>query len=705
MYSNLTQRFALGSSIVLSTMAVVSAQPTPTPEPAPTDLSAPAATPAPTPYYSATLPGVTVPSVPAPTPGPTPVGTSANVDSTATPSVPAPTPNYSATLPDSSTAPTPAPTPSPLNEAGLPAISPDLDPSLANPGPAPAPAPEVKRNPEDVTPSKETIRKLNEEAIAKIEAFAKSQHNPAVGDMTLDDAIKTSLKQNPNILNAVEQIRLTHGQIVEITAQAYPHLTAIAGFTQQQTTLTEPKRPGVGGGGTTLEIPNGNGGTTAIDFGGFGSGSASYVNPQQWNVGFQASQLLYNGGAVLAGIRAARFVEDSAYFSLRQTIDQTIANVKTAFYQVILNRALVVAQQQSVNLLQEQLEDQQSRYEAGTVPRFNVLQAQVALANAKPPLISALNNLRISQYQLVVTIGIDYKTSKPSEVPFNVVGGLPYQPRAINPDDSIRIAIERSPQLKAQRQSILANAENVHVQFAGYLPTVSATADYTWKSNPAFHTLSEVTQGWTYGFQGSWAIFDGFETAGKVQQAKAQLQQAAINYDNSVRTVILNVQQSISNLQTAEQTLTSQEASVVQATEALRLSQERLDAGAGTQLDVLNAQVQLLQSQTTVLQARYDYLAALASYDLALSLDAQYEETFDDPLTRSERKRFAKATNPVAPQPPLPGKLKNQDPISGLAVNAPVPYVPPSKGVKGGDAKSAPEPTPKPKRKKVLGLF
>ncbi len=656
-----------------------SSQPAPAAEGTIAKPASTASTPAPVPdaaaTYSAVPPGGAVPSVPAPTPDAT----------------------YSATL--SGSGPTATPTP-------VPAIEPDLDPSLANPGPAPAPVPDIQRNPYDVTPSKETVRKLNEEAIAKIQAFAKSQRNPAVPDLTLDQAIKIALRQNPNVLNAVEQIRLTHGQIVEITAQAYPQIGIAASFTQQATTLTDPRRPGVGGNGSQILIPGPDGTTTPIDFSGLGGGGSSYVNPQSYSVAFQASQLIYNGGAVIAGIRAARFVEDSAYFNLRQTIDQTISNVKTAFYQVILNRALVVAQQQSVNLLQEQLQDQQSRYEAGTVPPFNVLQAQVALANAKPPLISALNNLRISQYQLVVTIGLDYRTSKPSEVPFNVAGTLPYQPRVINPDESIRIAIERSPQLKAQRQNILANAENVNVQFAGYLPTVSATADYTFRSNPAFRSLGELTQGWTYGFQGSWAIFDGFATSGRIQQAKAQLQQAAINYDNSVRTVILNVQQSISNLQTAEQTLTSQETSVVQATEALRLSQERLDAGAGTQLDVLNAQVQLLQSQTTVLQARYDYLAALASYDLALSLDAQYQESFDDPLTRKERKRFATATNPTAPQPPLPKSMRDQDPITGLAVNAPIPYVPPQKGLKGRDPKSAvAEPTPKPKRKKVLGLF
>lgn len=691
--------------LVVSALALTSALPLtalaqPTPSPSPASESSPGVSPtaspaaSATPYYSAVLPGATIP----PTLGATP-SYSATLPGLSSP-VPGATPTYQALMPGASATPLPNATPSPLDESALPSIQPDLDTSLVNPGAAPLPSsvPMVTRNPEAVTPSKTTIQKANAAFVERIQAFSKSQRNPAVSDITLDQAVNYALRHNPDVLNAIQQIRLTHGQIVEVTSQALPHINAVAGFQQQEETLVNPKQPPSSSSGNTLLIPLPNGGTLPVDFSG-GSSGQPFTNPQAWNVGFQASQLIYDGGAVIAGIRSAKFVEDSTYFSLRQLIDQTIANVKTAFYQVVLDRALVVAQQQSVDLLAQQLKDQQSRYEAGTVPRFNVLQAQVALANAQPPLITAENNLRISQYQLVKTIGMDYKPLKPSEVPFNVVGGLPYEPRAINPNESIRIAIQRSPALKAQRQNILAQAENVHVQFAGYLPSISATADYTWQSNPAFHSLSEVTQGWTYGFQGSWAIFDGFNTAGKVQVAKAQLQQAAINYDNQVRQVILNVQQAISNLQTAQQTLTSQEASVTEATEALRLAQERLDAGAGTQLDVLNQQTQLLQAETTVLQARYDYLAAEAAYDLALSLDAQYEETFKDPLTSRENARFHKVTMANAPQPPLPGKLRNQDPISGFSQNAPVPYVAAHKG-----SAAKPAATPKPK-KKFLGIF
>lgn len=576
--------------------------------------------------------------------------------------------------------PTPSPTPDVAAESEL-----ALPDDFGDPGEPPPEVPFITPNINDVAPSPDQIRKMNDEAIARINAFAESQRNPNVPDLTLDDAISTALKQNPDILNAIQQIRLTRGQVIEIRAQALPQLALTAAYTQQQRTLVDPKQPSRGGSTIPATITAPDGSVSTINFGGGGGSNFDFfVNDKSYNIQLQASQLLYSGGGVLAGIRASKFVEDSAYFSLRQTIDQTISSVKISFHQVILNRALVVAQQQSVNLLEEQLTDQQNRYEAGTIPRFNVLQAEVALSNAKPPLIRALNNLRIAQYQLVVLLGANYPATSPSEVPFNVVGRLPYSPRAINADESIRVAIERSPLLKSQRRNILAQAQNVKVAFSGYLPVLSATSGYVIQSNPAFHSLAETTQGWTAGLQGSWAIFDGFETAGRTAQARAQLEQAAISYDDSVRQVILSVQQAISNLQTASETLESQQQNVVQGTEALRLSQERLDAGAGTQLDVLNAQVALLQAQTTVLQARFDYIDASAQYDLALSLDAQYTELLDDPLASKEREAFARITNPTAPQPALPGKLKDEDPIVGLAANAPgaTPTPPPTRAIR-----------------------
>ena len=78
---------------------------------------------------------------------------------------------------------------------------------------------------------------------------------------------------------------------------------------------------------------------------------------------------------------------------------------------------------------------------------------------------------------------------------------------------------------------------------------------------------------------------------------------------------------------------------VEQAEEAVRLAKARLDAGAGTQLDVLNAQVQLTTAQSTRLQALFGYNSSLAEFDRSIGLQTRYTEEFEDVAPHATKTR------------------------------------------------------------------
>jgi outer membrane protein TolC len=103
--------------------------------------------------------------------------------------------------------------------------------------------------------------------------------------------------------------------------------------------------------------------------------------------------------------------------------------------------------------------------------------------------------------------------------------------------------------------------------------------------------------------------------------------------------VELEVQQAYARLQEARELITSQEKVVEQADEALRLARERLSAGAGTQLDVLNAQVALTRARTTQQEALYDFNVALAEFDRATGANTVYDDSFKDPTLETNRGR------------------------------------------------------------------
>ncbi len=428
--------------------------------------------------------------------------------------------------------------------------------------------------------------------------------------MTLDDAVKLALKQNPQVLEAIQLIEQTKGQIITVRAEALPNVTLSSAYDQ-----SAPK----------LVTPPSSGGSTSTAIG---------LQQKTWDISVQATQQLYSP-AVGAAIKIAKLTIDSNYFNLRDVVDQTISTVRQQFYSVLLDRELIKVQEQSVELLKSQLQDQQNRFAAGTVPQFNVLQAQVALANQYPQLIRTRENYTVDLLTVARTLGIQYNPLRAGQPPFNPVGDLTVHLLTVNEPEAIRIAKEERPFLKEQRQAILVQLQQIKVALAGYQPTLSVSGGYEVKNSPFSSTdqLSDTVNGWFFGVNGNWAIFDSGATYGRVKTARAQLQSAKVNYDDAVLQVELQVQQAIASLKEAAETIQSQIKSVEEATEALREARARLDTGVGVQLDVLNAQVALLTAQSNVLQAQHDYNAAVAQFEYAIGIATHYQEYFDDPLS------------------------------------------------------------------------
>lgn len=516
-------------------------------------------------------------------------------------------------LPETTTGPIPLPTPT-TNNFGL------ID--------------KVMKLVKDVPLTAEALAKAGNKIVPSV--IAKDAKR-----MNVDEVVQYALAHNPDILTAVQNIQRASGNYINVRAGLLPKLNVQPGYTWLDPQIQNGQKPP---GASSAGIPS------------------VQVN-QAWNINFQGTQLLYDGWKTPSLTEAAKLSEQIAYFQLRQTIDRVVADVVRQFYQVVLNRALVIANEQQVALYSTQVTDQQSRYDAGTVPRFNVLQAQVQMANAMPPFIAAENNLRVSLFRLVQLIGMDYPNIQNVKIPFDVNGELGYYPRKIDENASIHTALQRNPSLKAQRSNILVTAKQVTAAISGWLPTINANGGYQIQSYKYDQSLSESIEGWFFGATGSWAVFDGLATYGAVKQAKATMQSAKITYDNAVRGVVTEVQTAISNLQQAKETIESQRATVEQAAEALRLSRERLDAGAGVQLDVINAQVQLLQAQTSVLSALFQYISATAEYDRALSLHTQYEELFDDPLNKWEKARYQSLNAENRARPQLPRSMRKDDPL------------------------------------------
>ena len=473
---------------------------------------------------------------------------------------------------------------------------------------------------------------------------------------TLDEAILTALQRNPTLLIAEQEIKRTQGVIIQIRAEILPHINAsgifdwtdpnligarILGGTTTGTNPT-PGSTATGAAASLVDSPPSQVRDVAGPALAARSSTPSTINTQTSDVSYSinvlGTQLIFNG-TTWPSIRGTFFQRDSAYFAFRNILDQLLATVKTQFYQIVVNRELIKVQEQSVQLLQSQLQDQQNRFEAGTVPRFNVLQAEVAYYNQLPLLITAQNNYRISKLTLAKTLGLDFQPRRGENPLLEVIGEMPYVPRTIALADAIELGKQRRPFLKQARANVLNQRQQLRAATGQWLPTITTTGGGEWISSPTNSSWHDISKGWIAQVQGSLPIWDSGQIYGQVKQQRALLSEAEFTYEDDARQVELEVQTAYSNLQQNRELIKSQEKNVGLAEEALRLAKARLDAGAGVQLDVLNAQVQLLTAQSTQLQALFGYNSSLAEFDRATGAQSTYTESFDNLAPRATRSK------------------------------------------------------------------
>lgn len=408
--------------------------------------------------------------------------------------------------------------------------------------------------------------------------------------LTLADALDTALRQNGTLQKARADLESTHGLVIQTRAVALPRVIATGNYQRTDPSLVEPFP-----GGTPINFPD-----------------------QNWSSGIQVRQTIYQGGRTLSAFRAARLTKEQAKFQYETAVADTLVTTRIAYYDVLLAEQQIVVNEASVNLLGKELGDQQHRYDAGTVPRFNVLRAEVAVANQRPALIRARNAYRIAKNNLVNLLGYNLPRGVWEDVPLQLTDKLDAAPYNIELPAAIAQALKTRTELAVLDHTEQLQRENIINARAGYKPTIEGFAGYSWRSSQYFSDLTREVDGWVVGGQLNWNIFDGLATHGKVVQAKAQLDHARADLDDTARRIELEVRTAYSSFIEAREVLESQQKVQEEADEALRLARARAEAGTGTQLDVLDAETSLTQARTTQVEALHDYAVARARLERAI---------------------------------------------------------------------------------------
>ncbi len=440
------------------------------------------------------------------------------------------------------------------------------------------------------------VQKTGVKAIVPPEILGRS--------LSLAEALNITAANNGEILQEKQQVEAQYGVAIQIRAIVLPKVLSTAAYQVRQDLLIEQNQNLVSQP-TVVTLP----GVGSLQFGG---GTASKINNQAWSSEVQIVQSLYEGGQMLSALRTARLLRQQAMHVFQTTVTDVLLRTHIAYDDALLGQQQIEVQLASIKLLTEQLDLTKKKRDAGALTDFEVLRAEAELGNAQPALATAENTLRIAKQNLVTALGYDLPATIGTDIPLTLTTPLEALPYDRKISEALTQALADRSELNAHRDAEAISRENIITARAGYLPSVQAFAGYEMISRAESRNVSNNLNGGIAGVQGSWAIFDGALTYGKVKEARALSSKSRLATEENARQIETQVRTAWSNLDRAKSLLVSQKKNIEVANESLRLATVRYDAGTVQQIDVLNAQTTLTQTRTNFVQALHDYAVARA---------------------------------------------------------------------------------------------
>jgi outer membrane protein TolC len=327
-----------------------------------------------------------------------------------------------------------------------------------------------------------------------------------------------------------------------------------------------------------------------------------------WSFGFTAGMPLVNAALWKSIAISGQDVELAIEQARSSKIDMT-NQVKKAYYGVLLANDSYIVFKESYDNAMKNFLDIKQKYEQGLVAEYDLIRADVAVKNIEPNMLQAENAVKLVKWQLKALLGMDL------ELPIECDGKLTdfeselfgdYMTAAANAslDENTNLK-----QLDIQNEQL---KNTLKLQKFDFMPTLSLSAAYNWNAMNENFKFNEYK--WNpYSMVGvslSFPVFTGGSRVQRINQTKVTITQLQLQKDDLERNLQLVVRQSLDNMNTCVKRYNAAQKGVEQAERGYIIVQKRYDTGAGTLLEMNDAELAMTQAKLNFNQAIYDYIVA-----------------------------------------------------------------------------------------------
>ncbi|NOZ03267.1 MAG: TolC family protein [FCB group bacterium] len=440
-------------------------------------------------------------------------------------------------------------------------------------------------------------------------------------ELTLDQAIQLALRNNVNLHIAEEDWNKAQAQSREAKASALP---VISGFAQQVRNLSIAKQPitfpvpfGVlDASGNPVPLP-GDPTHQMTDFV-MVDVDIPFGNDNLFVYGLSLTQPLFDG-RVIAALRSAGAYSKMASAALEAARLRIIEQTKIGFYQALLTQRVVEVMEASLQLVKQSYRDAQALYKQGKAAEFDLIRAEVQVANQESQLSNARKTASFALAGLKRVCGLSQETN------LILVGEIAFQPPFVPDYETLeQQLLDQQPLLVQLEAANKLTKENILMRKSEFMPSLALTGSYQQQLpfDDGEFKASDFREASSVGLSLNLPLFNGFGSKARLDQAKAEYQKSVYTLQDVKENLLVELSNLYLSMKEARKRINAGEKNVEQAKKGVEIARQLYSKGMATQLEVMDANNARNQAELGLAQAYFEFHSALAALSRAVGVES-----------------------------------------------------------------------------------
>jgi len=397
--------------------------------------------------------------------------------------------------------------------------------------------------------------------------------------LSLDECITQTLASNPELAYAREASGQREALLNSAKKDLYPSLSANYSYTHQPDSFYFPAE-------------------------------------DEFSYGVTAEQPLYQGKALVTGVKQAKISLNASVQDIHRNVNDLVFKVYSQYFELLQAEKLEEEALQAVVRLKSHLKDSQAFYDAGLIPKNDLLETAVELAQGEQDLVDAQNQTYTARARLNILM------QRPITAPLVVQDYSDDDKKEFDWESILEETINKRPEVVQAKLAVEMAEKEVIMKKAPFLPKVTLSASYDKRGDDPG---ASPTEGWPNENKmvkatASWKVWSWLKGSDETTAARKEVKKAEKEVARIINEVSLEARIAFLHLEQAEKRIIVNETAIKHAEENYRINQARYQSQVATSTDVLDAQTLLAEAMSNYYHSVYGYRIAMAAVDRASGL-------------------------------------------------------------------------------------